>query len=546
MKPLFLFKNYLPLVLALLTLGLLTSCQSSKPASPASILLFNSIIPKPSSALLDGKVFALTKETVIVFHGSKEVEQVATFLSNKLKPATGFGMKVSASSGDLKNQIILSTSGADANLGDEGYELTLTEESIKLIANKPAGLFMGVQTLCQLLPEKIETTSAQDGPWEIATGTIRDSPVYAWRGAMLDVARHFLTVDEVKHYMDLISLYKMNVLHLGLSNDQGWRIEIKSWPKLALVGGSTEVGGGKGGFYTQDQYKDLVAYASVRYITIVPEIDLPGHTNAALASYGELNSGIVVPKEGQIPVSTQGDLGKDIPTALYSGREVGFSTLSLKKPATFKFVEDVIRELAAITPGAYIHIGGDEAHVTKKEDYIVFINRFQEIVEANGKIMIGWEEIAQGNINTKSVAQYWKSSEMAALAASKGAKILMSPSTNVYLDMKYDKDSRIGYNWAAYIEVDSSYKWKPETKVPGIARESILGVEGEVWGETIVNFDDVEYLSFPRIPGIAEIGWTPTEDRDWKEYKIRLGNQAKRFKVLGIDYYRSKLVPWVD
>lgn len=279
---------------------------------------------------------------------------------------------------------------------------------------------------------------------------------------------------------------------------------------------------------------------------IVPEIDLPGHINSALASYGELNGGIVVPKEGRIETATQGDLGKDKPSQLYSGTEVGFSTLSLSKPSTFKFVEDVIRELSAITPGKYMHIGGDEAHVTKKPDYITFINRFQQIVESNGKIMIGWEEIAQGDINTNSVAQHWHSKEMAALAASKGAKIILSPSTNVYLDMKYDTKSRIGYHWAAYIEVDSSYRWKPESKVPGVPKELVLGVEAPLWGETIKNFEDVEYLSFPRIPGVAEIGWTPTADRDWKEYKNRLGNQAKRFTALGIDYYKSPLVTWAE
>lgn len=527
--------------------ALLHSCQSAKPASPEATLLFNSVIPKPLSAVLEGNTFSINPKTNIFFDGNDEVKQVANFLSAKLKPSTGFSLSVLPFSGaPLKSTILLSTSGADASLGDEGYEMNITQNFIKITANKPSGLFMGIQTLFQLLPEKIEATTLQKIPWEIATGTIRDSPIYPWRGAMLDVARHFLSVEEVKHFIDLISIYKMNVLHLGLSNDQGWRIEIKSWPKLATIGGSTEVGGGKGGYYTQEQYKDLVAYAMARYIIIVPEIDLPGHTNAALASYGELNSGIVVPKEGQLPISTQGDLGMDKPTALYSGREVGFSTLSLKKPATFKFVEDVIRELSAITPGPYIHIGGDEAHVTKKEDYIVFINRFQEIVEANGKIMIGWEEIAQGNINSKSVAQFWKNPEMAVLAASKGAKVLMSPSTNVYLDMKYDTASRIGYHWAAYIEVDSAYRWKPEAKVEGVAKELVLGVEGELWGETIKNFEDVEYLAFPRLPGIAEIGWTTTEDRNWKEYRIRLGNHAKRFKVLGIDYYRSKQVPWVD
>jgi hexosaminidase len=534
------------LLLMLSVVVLLQSC-SVKKASPDAITRFNNIIPKPVEAVIEGNAFTITAKSKIVFEGNDEVQQIAASLAGKINPSTGFNLSVSPLTGTAEaGSILLTLAGADATLGDEGYELSITSENIKLVANKPAGLFMGVQTLRLLLPEAVESGSTQQAVWEIATGTIRDTPIYSWRGSMLDIARHFLTVEDVKRYIDLISLYKMNVLHLHLSDDQGWRIEIKSWPNLALYGGKTQVGGGDGGYYTQEQYKDIVAYAKTKYMTIVPEIDLPGHINAALASYGELNGGIVVPKEGRIETATQGDLGKDKPTQLYSGTEVGFSTLSLSKPSTFKFVEDVVRELAAITPGDYIHLGGDEAHVTKKPDYITFINRFQEIVEANGKIMIGWEEIAQGDINTKSVAQHWHSKEMAALAASKGAKVILSPSTNVYLDMKYDTASRIGYHWAAYIEVDSSYRWKPETKIPGVPKELVLGVEAPLWGETIKNFEDVEYLTFPRIPGIAEIGWTPTENRDWNEYKGRLGNHAKRFKALEIDFYRSKQVDWID
>jgi len=541
-----LIKNPEFIPLLLLCLIMLQSCNT-KTASTEATLRFNSVIPKPVSSVLEGNKFTLTEETNIVFEGNEEVQQVASYLSDKLKPATGFDFNYNSSTGEApKNSILLTTTGADGSLGDEGYELTVSASSIKLTANKPAGLFFGIQTLAQLLPAKIESDSIQDEAWEIATGTIRDSPVYSWRGSMLDMARHFLSVEEVKHYIDLISLYKMNVLHLHLTDDQGWRIEIKSWPNLTVHGGTTQVGGGKGGFYTQEQYKEIVAYAQSRFITIVPEIDMPSHINAALASYGELNPGIVVPKEGRMEIAIQGELGKDKPTQLYTGTEVGFSTLSLNKPATFKFVEDVIRELSAITPGPYIHIGGDEAKVTKKDDYIEFINRFQKIVEANGKIMVGWEEIGQAEINSKSIAQFWDKEAWTEMAASKGARILMSPSKNIYLDMKYDTASRIGYKWAAYIEVDSAYKWKPEKKIPSVPKESIIGVEAPLWGETLKNFDDVEYLSFPRIPGAAEIGWTPSENRSWNEYKIRLGNQAKRFKVLGIDYYRSPKVPWVD
>jgi hexosaminidase len=356
---------------------------------------------------------------------------------------------------------------------------------------------------------------------------------------MLDVARHFFSVADVKRYIDLISHYKMNILHLHLSDDQGWRIEIKSWPNLTRIGGSTEVGGGKGGFYTQEQYKDIVAYAQSRFVTIVPEIDLPGHINSALASYPELNAGPPIKIE-------PGEKVRPVPGQLYTGIEVGFSTLHIKKEATFKFVNDVLRELAALTPGPYLHIGGDEAAVTKKEDYIQFINRFKGIVASHGKKMIGWEEIAQGDIDSTVLVQHWHSEQYAKTAAEKGAKLIFSPSKKVYLDMQYDSTTKLGLHWAAYIEADSSYMWDPATRVPGIEKSQIVGVEAPLWTETIVTMDDIEYMIFPRLPGIAEIGWTASANRDWNEYKARVGKQGKRWKEMDINYYQSPVIQWVN
>ena len=319
----------------------------------------------------------------------------------------------------------------------------------------------------------------------------------------------------------------MNVLHLHLSDDQGWRIEIKSWPNLTTHGGTTQVGGGKGGFFTQDQYKEIVKYAQDRFITIIPEIDMPGHTNAALASYAELNC-------------------NDSARQLYTGTDVGFSTLCVKKDITYKFIDDVVRELAAITPGPYIHLGGDESHATAKDDYLLFINKIQPIVKKYGKKMIGWEEAAQSSLDSSTVIQHWANPEHAKVAVQKGAKIIMSPAKNIYLDMQYDSTSRIGLHWAAYVSVDSAYNWKLSTKTVGIPRESILGVEAPLWKETVVNMDDIEYLVFPRLLGVAEIGWSNEAERNWDEYKVRLGKQASRMKALGIDFYRSTQVPWAD
>lgn len=537
-------------VLALLFSTVFLGLISCKPSGPPTDLTKETIIPKPVSITATGGRFSLTDDSNIYVEGEEQLKQIGQYLADKLNSSTGYNLQVSSTSGAIESgNIYLTTVSADTQLGEEGYELTITEDIIKLSAPTPAGLFRGIQTIRQLLPAKVELKTEQKGPWELATGSIRDYPTYSWRGSMLDVARHFFSVEDVKRYIDLISYYKMNVMHLHLSDDQGWRIEIKSWPNLATHGGSTQVGGGKGGFYTQEQYKDIVAYAQARYITIIPEIDLPGHINSALASYGELNGGTIVPIEGRVKVdvSPKNDLGgKNKPTELYMGTEVGWSTLRVEKEVTFRFVDDVLRELAAITPGPYLHIGGDEAHVTKKEDYIIFINRFKDMVKAHGKIMVGWEEIAQANIDSNVIAQHWNSQKYASMTAEKGGRIIMSPAKKAYLDMQYDSLSRIGLHWAAYIEVDSAYIWDPATRVDGITKEIILGVEAPLWSETVTNMDDIEYLAFPRLPGYAEIGWSPAEGRTWDEYKVRLGKHGAQMKALDIDFYKSKLVPWVE
>jgi hexosaminidase len=539
------YLRIIPLLIVSAIMGVIQSCNNEPPTD----LTKESIIPKPVSVVATGNGFGLTSTSLILVEGENEdLINIGNMLSTELSAITGFNNKVETTAGTPKEgNIYLVLGGADAKLGSEGYELTITEDLITIKANEPVGVYMGAQTLLQLVP--VAKANTPNDRYRIATGNIIDYPTYAWRGSMLDVARHFFSVEDVKRYIDMISFYKMNILHLHLSDDQGWRIEIKSWPNLALHGGSTQVGGGKGGYYTQEQYKDIVAYAASRYVTIVPEIDMPSHINAALASYGELNGGTKVPVEGIFKgaLTTQGILdGKNRPTELYTGIEVGWSTLRLDKPATFKFVNDVVRELSEITPGPYLHIGGDEAHVTKKEDFIEFINRFSDIVKANGKQMIGWEEIAQAKIDGNAIAQHWASEEHAQEAASKGAKIIMSPSKKVYLDMQYDSTSRLGLHWAAYIEVDESYNWDPATRVEGIEKSDIIGVEAPLWSETIATMDDIEYMLFPRLIGVAEIGWSPAEGRSWDEYKVRLANHGPRMKAKGIDFYRSSKVPWVD
>ena len=519
----------------LLCTAILISCGTPVPtAIPATATpqtpppSMENVIPKPVSVVTTGGAFSLSANTAIyVEPATDEAKAIGQYLADHLNPSTGYGIQVQTMAGaPAKGSIYLTLAGADPALGGEGYELTITPELVTVKANQPAGLFYGVQTIRQLLPAAIDSPSVQPGPWQMGTGTIKDYPRFAWRGAMLDVARHFFGVQDVTRYIDLLAYYKINRLHLHLADDQGWRIQIKSWPNLTLYGGSLEVGGTPGGYYSQDDYSYIVAYAQRRYITIIPEIDMPGHITAALASYPELNCDGLAPE-------------------LYTGTEVGFSSLCIGKDITYTFLENVIGELAALTPGPYIHIGGDEASATDLADYIPFIERVQTIIKDNGKQMIGWEEIAQARLLPTSIAQHWNPSEGFALqAVQQGMKVIMSPADRAYMDMKYTPSTVLGLDWAGDITVQMAYSWDPASMVDGVTENHILGVEAPLWSETLNTMADIEYMAFPRILGYAEIGWTPQAGRDWYEYKLRLATHGPRLEALSVNFCPSPEVAW--
>ena len=476
----------------------------------------HNLIPKPASIFeSEGEFIVSPDVNIFVTHNTSEVVSIGRFLAEFLRQATDDDFNIYVGSQNAKS-IQLTLSG-DATLGEEGYELAITTDSVQLSANRPAGLFYGVQTLRQLLP------TYASGTVSLPAVSIRDIPRFGWRGAMLDVARHFFGVGDVKRYIDLISHYKMNRLHLHLSDDQGWRIEIKSWPRLTEIGGSTQVGGEKGGFYTQEQYKEIVAYARSRYVTIVPEIDTPGHTNAALASYAELNTSEEAPQ-------------------LYTDTQVGFSSLWINSEITYKFLDDVIRELTALTPGPYIHIGGDEARSTPEEDYKYFIKRVQEIVASHGKTAVGWSEIGEAQLLPGTIAQIWIPAGYEN-ARRQGAKIILSPASKVYLDMKYDASTPLGLDWAGLIPVKVSYDWEPGAYMAGLEEDDILGIEAPLWTETVQTMKDIEYMTFPRLPGIAELAWSPN-GQSWEEYRQRLAAHGKRMEAMGINFFKSPDVNW--
>ncbi|MEU6578083.1 beta-N-acetylhexosaminidase [Streptomyces sp. NPDC046805] len=497
------------------------------PAPEGAAVPLDRVVPAPASVAPGGSPYRITRDARIRVTDSHEVRRVGEYLAGILRPSTGYPLPVTTDGGG-GIQLRLKP----GMFGAEGYRLDSGRGGVTITASAPAGLFHGVQTLRQLLPAAVEKKDVQPGPWTVAGGTIKDSPRYAYRGAMLDVSRHFFTVGQVKRYIDQLALYKVNKLHLHLSDDQGWRIAIDSWPRLAAYGGSTEVGGGQGGFYTKADYQEIVRYAASRYLEVVPEIDMPGHTNAALASYAELNC------DGTAP-------------PLYTGTNVGFSSLCVPKQITYDFVDDVIRELAALTPGRYLHIGGDEAHSTSHDDYVAFMDRVQPLVAKYGKTVIGWHQLTGAHPVPGALAQYWgldgtSAAEKAqvAQAAQAGTGLILSPADRIYLDMKYDENTPLGLHWAGYVEVQRSYDWDPGTYLPGAPSSAIRGVEAPLWSETVTKSTDIEYMAFPRIAGAAELGWSPAATHDWDRYKVRLAAQGPRWDALGITYYKSPQVPW--
>lgn len=370
------------------------------------------------------------------------------------------------------------------------------------------------------------------GPGTVPGGTVTDAPRFAYRGAMVDVARHFFTVEQVKRYVDQLAQYKINTLHLHLTDDQGWRIAIDSWPRLAQYGGASEVGGGPGGHWTKDEYRDLVAYASERYVGVVPEIDMPGHVNAAQAAYAELNC------DGKA-------------RERYTGIKVGFSSLCVGEERTYAFIDQVLGELAELTPGTYLHIGGDEAHSTPAADYAAFMDRAQAVVAKHGKTVVAWHQLATARPAPGAVLQYWghdrtAAAEKAAVAAAAkaGNPVILSPADRLYLDMKYDKATKPGLAWAGYVPVRRAYDWDPGAYLTDLPESSVLGVEAPLWTETIATRGDWELMAFPRVLGLAELGWSPAATRDWTSYRLRLSAQGPRLDAQDVNFFRTPEVPW--
>ncbi|WP_430497118.1 family 20 glycosylhydrolase [Micromonospora trifolii] len=497
--------------------------------APAAPHRLADVVPAPQQVQPDPTAdWTLPAEAVIVASADPAALAVAEQLAQLLRPATGYPLPVTDATTPEPAGGIALVLDDSADVGAEGYRLDIATDGVRVTAATAAGLLYGVQTLRQLLPAAIESPSQVTERWALPGGTITDAPRFPYRGAMLDVARHFFAVEDVLRVVDHLARYKLNHLHLHLTDDQGWRITVDSWPKLTTVGGTTEVDGGPGGHYTKADYQRIVSYAAARHITVVPEIDLPGHTNSALVAYPELAPDKIAPPP-------------------YTGTEVGFSYVDPADERTYDFVADVLGEVAALTPGPWLHIGGDEAFKVKGEVYTGFVERVQRIVADLGKTVVGWHQLAPAAHLDGRVLQWWGTNgedPTTVDAVRRGARLIVSPGNHAYLDMKYAPDTPIGHDWAGLIDVRKAYDWDPGTHVAGVPAEAVLGVEAPLWTESVTSLADIELLLLPRLPAIAELGWSPRASHDWAGFRDRLAGQGPRWTSAGIIFHRAPEIPW--
>jgi len=561
----------LPLSLAAsLPLSLATQVATATPAS-ADLAPATSVpqtIPKPVSTTVGQGSFTLTASArIVVPSGSDAALPVAQDLADYLRPATGYSLPVvtgGVQSGDIE-LILGDPGGLQADPDGEGYQLDTTAGGVTLEAITTHGLYNGVQTIRQLLPAWITSSSVQPGPWTMPVVQITDYPRYTYRGLMLDIARHFEPPSAVERLIDQAAAYKINTLHLHVSDDQGFRIVINGFPNLTTIGGQGSVGtGGRtmdpGGYWTQADYQAVVAYAAAHFITVVPEVDSPGHNNAIIMSeYNDTTNPLLNGHPQDINCGANNP-----PVWDYTG-DVGYSAMCPASTNTWAIMTAIIDQLTAMSPGPYYDIGGDEVPTTllSQSQYADFVNQEAGIINGQGKTVMGWADIAGPgtNLTGPSVAEYWNPASgstsgtiTATEAVQKGMKIVMAPASHTYLDQKYRRNvpPTLGLTWACTkgCDVDQFYNWDPGSYVTGVTDSNVIGVEGATWGETVVNLSDVDYMVFPRLPALAEVSWSPKAVRAtvrspaYRDFVGRLAAQGARLMAEGVNFYPSTEVSW--
>ncbi|HEX7733737.1 MAG TPA: beta-N-acetylhexosaminidase [Ktedonobacteraceae bacterium] len=503
------------------------------------------ILPQPGTLIPGEGSFALTADTVIV--ADQETQVVAHLLADSLAPALGFAPQVLADAPADLPVLALHVDAGLARLGNEGYTLKVTQERVTIHAAAPAGVFYGTQTLKQLLPPDVfaQTLIRQD--WTVPAVTIEDAPRFSWRGLMFDPSRHFFSKEAILKFIDLLALHKMNVLHLHLTDDQGWRIEIKKYPRLTEVGAwrkETVIGHARhpqgydgtphGGFYRQDELREIVAYAAARFVTVVPEIDLPGHARAAIAAYPDL-----------------GVTGEPVEVATTWGI---FPYLYSPEESTLQFLRDVLVEVMDIFPGSFVHLGGDEAikdqwqasprvqerirELGLKDEHELqswFISQLGVFLNQHGRRLIGWDEILEGGLPESATVMSWRGIDGGIAAARAGHDVVMAPSTHVYFDHYQSNDPAEPLAIHGYTPLDKVYSFDPVPAelTPEQARH-VLGTEGTLWSEYLSTAEQLEYMAFPRLIALAEVAWSARNSLDFAAFRRRLARHEERLAHLKV------------
>ena len=498
------------------------------------------VVPLPQEVTLtNGNPFVLSPSTKIFYpEGNDKMKKNAEFLASYIKEITGY--ELATATGQPGKGISLVIDQSIQN--PEGYQLTVSDNGIRIAGSTDAGVFYGIQTLRKSIP-----ATAQGMNVELPAATINDYPRFAYRGMMLDVSRHFFPVDSVKTYLDILALHNQNTFHWHLSDDQGWRIEIKKYPELTQIGSKrkeTVIGhnsgtyDGKeyGGFYTQDQIRDVINYAAERHITIIPEIDMPGHQLAALATYPELGC-----TGGPYDVWGQWGVADDV---ICAGNE-----------KSMQFLEDVLSEVIDLFPSEYIHVGGDEAgksawkkcpkcqalmtekgmkSVDELQSYM--IHRAEEFLNSKDRRLIGWDEILEGGLAPEATVMSWRGEDGGIKAARMGHDVVMTPGNYMYLDFYQADPKTQPYAIGGYTPIKKVYSYDPVPADSLTVEECrhILGVQANTWTEYIQTPEHLEYMMFPRALAVAEIGWTPQELRTWEDFKPRMNAHISKLQGMGI------------
>lgn len=502
-----------------------------------------SIIPVPAQVVeKDGSPFTVQQKTKIVATGI--ALPVAQMLGERLRMVTGYGIPITDKA--TKGDIVFSL---DPKLAKEAYSLGCGPDRLTIQASSAAGFFYGMQTLYQLLPHEVYGKKRADVLWAVPAISIMDGPRFSWRGGHLDVGRHYMPLADVKKFIDLLALHKMNVFHWHLTDDQGWRIEIKKYPKLTSVGGFRKdtmtnyspaqfTGEPHGGFYTQEEVREVVAYAAERYITVVPEIEMPGHAQAAIAAYPELGN---FPDQ-QLEVFTKWGVNENV-----------FNT----EDSTIRFLQDVLDEVMALFPSPFIHIGGDECPKKQwkesprvqakmkelgiKDEHGMqswFIGQMDKYLAAKGRRLIGWSEILEGGLAPGAALMVWLGNDGALEAVGSGHDVVMAQTSHTYLDYYQGRDrNKEPKAIGGYLPLWQVYRYDPI--LPQMSPEQakhVMGAQFQIWTEYISNFKKVEYMAYPRASALAEVAWSPVSKRDFSDFRERLTYHMRRLDELDVNY----------